>query len=301
MAKYINNKEVENDMVKMYSQGLKLQEIANQYGGISITTVYKVLKAAGTEFKQRYDYKDTWKFKIKDINYFDNIDTEEKAYFLGFLYADGNVHGDKNRVSLKLHKKDEEILIAFSKLIYESYTIRRDGKYVEFAFYNNKMVQDIIKAGCMPNKTFKIKFPSNGIVPNRLLHHFIRGYFDGDGSVGKFYSKKDNKRVNFSNVCGTKHFCKGLLEILRAFNPFMGGRIDDQSNDNICVLRFSSNNVLRFYLYLYQDAHIFLNRKHEKFKEEALYFLGNVKRRENNRDVYDLLIKKIPPMNNFGL
>jgi intein/homing endonuclease len=300
MAKYYGNIKVEKNMVNLYSRGLKLQEIADNYGGISVTTVYKILKKTNIRFKHRYEYKNSWKFQIKDVNFFNIIDTEEKAYFLGFLYADGSVHSNCNRVSLKLQKRDKEILEKLSQLIYHNYDIREDRKSVELTFYNEKMVNDIKKLGCIPNKSLILKFPTLKQVPSNFVRHFIRGYFDGDGSIGSFISKRKKNRVNFANFCGTRQFCERLLELLKLFNPNINARIDDKSNDKICVLRFSRNNVLRLYPYLYENATLFLNRKHLKFCEEVNFFVNNIKRRKNNSDVYNLLVEKIMPVNNFG-
>lgn len=118
--------------------------------------------------------------------YFDNIDCEEKAYFLGFLYADGCNHKNNTKISMFLKEEDKNILIKLNNLLQPTkpLTYRKAG--IGTAQYgiqiSNKRVSDNLNIlGCIPNKTFTLDFPNNNQVPNSFLMIFIRGYFDGDG------------------------------------------------------------------------------------------------------------------------
>lgn len=129
-----------------------------------------------------------------DHNFFNTIDTEEKAYILGFLYADGCNTYDKSKckyiISIAQLEQDIDILnkILFSlHSNYKLYKIVQSEnnkiKYkVEIA--SKRMSLDLIKVGCSPRKTFTITFPDENLYFKKNLYpHFIRGYFDGDGCI----------------------------------------------------------------------------------------------------------------------
>ena len=134
-------------------------------------------------------------------NVFDVINSEEKAYWLGFLYADGNV-SKTNRVRLSLAKEDYEIVEKFSNFIFETNRIKnykrpehketsQDLVYVDVC---NKHISFKLKElGCPPKKTFLLKFPE--WLDDQLYSHFIRGYFDGDGCLSHYKSKQKGRGI----------------------------------------------------------------------------------------------------------
>lgn len=116
-------------------------------------------------------------------DFFNEINTESKAYFLGLLYADGYINDKLKYVELTLHKDDCEIINQF---IVELKSNRKpvfikNKKYCRIIINSEKMVNDLIVLGCTNNKTHTLKFPNN--ISDKLMHHMIRGYFDGDGSI----------------------------------------------------------------------------------------------------------------------
>jgi len=142
----------------------------------------------GTYFKKQI-------IKFNDT-YFENIDTEDKSYWLGFFYADGYVRKrhDSGQFKLKLCKKDKNHIELFKTNIKSEHIItdgvefftknnkKYKSEYSLLNIYSLKLVDDLIKHGCVQNKTQKIRFP---ILKNELIQHFIRGYFDGDGCIYK--------------------------------------------------------------------------------------------------------------------
>lgn len=145
-------------------------------------------------------------------NYFENIDAVDKAYWLGFIYADGSVK--KNRLTIELSKKDEERLNQFlidanidmiishnhKKLNYKNEI--RIYPSVKISFIDKKMYNDLLKIGCIENKTFRMTLPR---LSSELLYDaFLLGYYDGDG-----FEKRHK-------ICsGNKDF---LLEIKNKYN-----------------------------------------------------------------------------------
>ena len=122
----------------------------------------------------------------------------------------------------------------------------------------------MIKHGCYKQKTLILKPPTT--VPDNLLHHFIRGFFDGDGSIikssGKYYEKyhKYLFSINFSCMEEIAYWLKDYFHY--------GSVIKDKRKALSFCYIIGGNNVLEnFYHTLYDDATIFLNRKYERFQE----------------------------------
>ena len=226
-----------------------------------------------------------------DKNFFKKIDSEEKAYFLGILYADGYnwMKGKNKNVSISLQEGDLELLLKLNNLIggnHSIYNIKAKCKNCQNQSklqINSKILcQDLEQLGCVQNKSKVLLFPSINILPPYLVHHFIRGYFDGDGSVweGKRYKtfvkdsrSKNGKRekvihnVKF-NFTGTVSVINGIQEVLVVNNIVKKNKINTSKKINNCVqLEYSGRSQMKkFYNYLYQDATIWLERKKQKFE-----------------------------------
>ena len=147
-----------------------------------------------------------------DYHFFDVIDTEEKAYWLGFLYADGYV--GKDGIELGLCKQDEFHLEKFKTSLKSNTPIKyRNVKgfpQTRIFISSRYLVEKLHNLGCVQNKSLILKFPSIDIVPTYLVRHFIRGYFDGDGSI----SINKEKRCYTAGFVGTQSFLSSILEIL---------------------------------------------------------------------------------------
>ena len=146
---------------------------------------------------------------------------------------------------------------------------------------SDKIVDDLIKLGCPPRKTFEIKFPSNDILPEKLLNHFIRGYFDGDGSISYSERKSTSKiRDKYLHFCitftGTYNLMTGIKQYLNSnIVRFIGDMRSRWNNGkNNYTLSIDGNDIIEKVLdWLYQDSTIFLDRKYQKYlllKEEIV-------------------------------
>ena len=130
--------------------------------------------------------------KVNYVNedYFNKINTSEKAYFLGFIMADGNMYlrsNNKYQFSIKIKSSDKDILLKFAKAIEfnpEKITERneeRNGtitRCAEIKIYNQAFCNSLVNLGVVPRKTGKEYMP---LIPKELEKDFIRGYIDGDG------------------------------------------------------------------------------------------------------------------------
>lgn len=218
---------------------------------------------------------------VKYLGELKEIDTEEKAYLLGQIYGDGlNVsykRKDKNWFSYKTEITstidDTEMYEKLSKLFpFFKLTKYNSQKSVVFLCANQKQLYlDLVGHGMISNKvkhdkTFEFHFPQ---LREDLVHHFIRGYFDADGSAWFPSRKRSRNNLHIEFGCNTKNFLSKINEILLAngMEFTYNERYKTAGNGKryrSCIL-FSSNSSLsrKFANYIYKDATIYLQRKYD--------------------------------------
>lgn len=264
--------QVKAEMTKLYVSGCSCVEVAQKLG-LQERTISRHLRKAGIKIRGR----DFYRSRYVDENFFEVIDSEYKAYWLGFLMADGNVFAFKRNdrdtwqygVNLKLSITDMEHLVLFRKYLKSEATITTFETHyqpygrimAQITIYSRKIACDLINHGCTPKKSLKLIFPST--VPDKLISHLIRGYFDGDGSIS--YNTKLNSWI--LSMEGTESFLTKCQEYLVAhcgvrFTKIINGHGKSKS------LRYCGNKQVRYILdWLYQDATIYLERKYNRYKE----------------------------------
>ena len=261
MPKHITREE-KNKIIDFYkSKPMSIEFVAKHFK-ISNPSVIKILN----EYKiKRYSKVQLFSPELVE-NYFENIDTEEKAYFLGLIITDGCVHntrGKQNLVSITLKEDDKYILDEFKKQIKSNKTITFDGRgCCELNILSNKMTIDLKKYGVIPNKSLRIVFPKN--LPMHLYGHFIRGILDGDGSVS-YYSRINQNRNSHTKAI---RFCQGnklfLQDIINHLNVVCN--IDKiniyQEKENLWSIAYRKNeSMMKLINYIYDNAHIYMKRK----------------------------------------
>ena len=132
-----------------------------------------------------------------DDKFFD-IWSPESAYTFGFLCSDGNVGIKGTYFGLHIHKKDKQIVNLIRNAMKSNQRIREYGNYIDFKIYNKRLTRRLIGLGCTPRKSLTLKFPT---VPDSYINHFVRGYYDGDGSI--FFNKPNTIKIK---LVGTKPF-----------------------------------------------------------------------------------------------
>jgi intein-encoded DNA endonuclease-like protein len=199
-------------------------------------------------------------------HYFGEIDTEEKAYWLGFLYADGCVYHNKTSydVQIMLGIKDFTHLEKFKKAInsdYETKIVQKNyGPEAFFRCSSKKMYQDLLCLGCSPRKTNVITFPN---IPIKLMPHFIRGYFDGDGSFYK--STKNYISCAFVITSGSKDF---IDELYKYFVETLDIKLCVvYQNNSYSIKTTSKEKCYKIYTHLYDQPTIYLDRKNNLIQE----------------------------------
>ena len=199
-------------------------------------------------------------------DFFKQIDTEEKAYWLGFIAADGNIRKDLNCCSIELQRADREHLIKFSKCFDDYYQVQDCDRLFpssKIRIDSKQCCLDLQQYGIIPNKSLILDIKTE-LIPDFLIKHYIRGYFDGDGSIYCSYPNRlngynyDEWGINFVGTYNVLSFFKTYLKI--------SNNIIKKNN----IYELNVNGTLKAYeilSFLYEDAAIYLDRKKEKFKE----------------------------------
>lgn len=258
-----NNTELE--IIKKRNNGLSPTEICKEYN-IDLSQYYRIINRNGRE-----KIIPNKKYYVND-SYFKIIDTEDKAYWLGFLYADGYINDTKgcSYLELGLSSVDRNHVILFSKYIKSNHPIKdRTIKYLKkdgtnclsthIKIYNTKIVNDLIKLGCTNKKSWSITYPK--FLDIEMEPHFIRGYFDGDGSI-----RKRGVNQYEVNIAGNINFINGLKIALeeRSINSYILIR----KKDGLATLNISNKkDCLLFYNLIYdaKKTNCFLVRKKSIF------------------------------------
>lgn len=243
--------------------------IANEFHH-NIKTIKEILLSNGVELRTSSQQHQ----KKFNHDYFKIIDTEEKAYWLGFIYADGCVTNDT--FSVKLSVKDAPHLGKLKKCMESDHNIgiyeSRNGynigkKFCQFSINDKQLVLDLIDNGVCYRKSNILTFPNSSILPDNLVNHFIRGYFDGDGSVYVANKKYGYLGISFD---GDYEFLSSLLSILSAITG-TNSSIYKSSGDNHYSLKIGgTNQVKRFAQYLYSESNISLERKRNIFANNLI-------------------------------
>ena len=227
------------------------------------------------------------KFKVNE-DFFEQIDTPEKAWLLGFIAADGNVNPSNNTLNIVLASEDEEILVKIKSLLDSEHRISRikargnRQEAVVLTIGSKKIFQDLNKIGIIPNKTFLYVFPE--FLSKELIRHFIRGYFDGDGSI--WWSKK-RKRMSFS-ITANYWFNDTLKLILKkelGIKTYSYFRHQDKGNLITQQLYVSGNlQIKKLMNWLYEDSTIHLKRKFDKFNTYIDYIYNTMNTKHYNTE-----------------
>lgn len=223
---------------------------------------------------------------IYNVNehYFDNINSDEKAYILGLFYSDGCIINDSLIFGQTACRK--ELVEKVNETLQSTYPISYDAKRNFYLFkIKNKILTDRLKElGCIEKKSLVLRFDTR-IVPEQFMHSFIRGYFDGDGCIWegkrknvtvKDSSRKGGKRnriihnVKFT-ITGNTVFISELQNYLVKHLNFNKNKLNfskAKTTKHICTLEYSGRKqILAFYNYIYKNCSIYEQNKKDKFEK----------------------------------
>lgn len=271
MPRKIITSELKQEIIKYYlSQPMTMKQVEDKYE-LSHPTVTKILKDV-----PRYS-----KAKLNNPNanerFFKNIDSEEKAYFLGLLISDGNVFKDSTgrqaSISITLNLNDEYILQKFKEVLNVNTSISKDGRGCgQIAIRSNLMADDLKQYGVVPRKSYITYLPK---INDIYMSHLIRGILDGDGSIlAKPSPKQDghNRYLHSISFCGShqlmEDIAKYLYNNLQLKQPIQVYDYQDKNLSDIHIQNYEDMEKVGDWLY--KDATIYLVRKnniYNSFKE----------------------------------
>ena len=270
-----------NTIYQRHINGESLKMISKDLG-IHIQCIYSHFQRNGRKYNKEIVPRHEG-YYVND-NYLDNIDTEDKAYFLGWMLSDGYIN--RNRLFLRLKSTDESIIKEmFSKFSYGFGMYDNKSKTSKaMSVSSNKMIDRLKELGCVENKTF-VKFSIPDISDN-LFRHFVRGYFDGDGSIGKRSARPNQMQVYVCSIDRTflEQLQNKLLQFGIAANineeirKGKAMKLPDGKISYNCVNMYkliipSQKERLKFYEFLYKDCSIKLERKYVLYSE---YYVNTV-------------------------
>jgi hypothetical protein len=216
--------------------------------------------------KRNPDYNSRRRYSI-DEHFFDSIDTEEKAYILGYLTADGCIKSKPGEIKIGLSVKDIDILEQMRRAMKNekplkivtkpSYAFGSEDKAAVMIISCAKMYRSLESCGFSPQKSKHEVFCDK--VPKHLYHHYIRGIFDGDGWFS-YTLKNGTKEVGFG-------MGQSILDSIRNVFCEIGVSEKYTVSPYKKIFRYritSTEDVKKIFDYLYKDATIFLKRKHDK-------------------------------------
>lgn len=267
-----------------YENGTTPKDLAKQYG-LNLQAIYYHLRGASKDAHKenrgvirhgpREKLQDTLvRKRVYTLNqhYFDTIDTEEKAYFFGLLCADGSIHRNGYVVSIELQAPDVAILDALKVAAGSNhpYYVSENSKKNPGWQDTNKltwgskwMAMKLAEQGMMWNKTQNLIFPTS--VPPALVRHFVRGYFDGNGSIFEATNGGQHKSAWAITISSTNAFNEAVAKIM-ADECGVTYHMKDQNGTNGSVRVDGRFQVAKVGEWLYEGATVWMARKREKFE-----------------------------------
>lgn len=248
---------IEKEILESYiNKGLSLKQISKELE-VGYNTVLRYSKKY--ELKSKIGNQGARKHKFNE-DFFKEINTEEKAYWLGFIAADGCIYNNSNawRLQINLKGSDKKHLEQFQKALGSNYKISEKtvgkSEVCQLKINSKILCFDLINLGIIERKSLEVKMPN---LKEDMIRHFIRGYFDGDGNIKNFYDKYNRHRYNFNIVGG--------IDMLNSINENMPCDLDlykiKRDSEIFSLETTMKSKLVSIYDFLYNNATIYLSRK----------------------------------------
>jgi hypothetical protein len=251
-----------NELCKDYKNGVLVKDIQDKYN-ICNQSIDKLVRLGGGVVLNPGERR---KYELNE-HYFDNIDTEIKAYYLGLFYADGTNSENRGYIGITLKEEDKYIIenlfneLGYDRPLTKIYNEGTQRFYYSGSISSKYLSNKFVEYGCMSDKSFKISFPM--WLNENLWHHFIRGYFDGDGCLSIYKKQPLKSAISFTS---NYNFLIEIQKILIRNCKINKTKLSKNANVYSLTVsgRFQLSRVLK---YIYQDANIYLQRKYDKMQE----------------------------------
>jgi len=244
--------------IELKKQGYKRAEIANTFN-ITDWKLKRIISNSGWAEKPP---------TIENKSAFDEY-TEESCYWAGFLAADGNVDS-KGRIRLMLKYDDILHLEKFKKYLQSTHTISSNTttyNRCSFEFTDKNMCEILdLNFNIVPEKSLVMKFPS--FIHSSTMRHFLRGYFDGDGSICESFSNRNSTTATlYTTFCsGSFDFIKFIFEHLTTTIGTQG-HLQDFGTGRKWQIKYNTNDSISLLNYLYKDCKVYLDRKYSLYNQ----------------------------------
>lgn len=242
-------------LFEKYKNGTSLREIGKEVHKDK-GTIKKILLKHGYNIEETKRYGRISDYNI-DESFFENIDTEEKAYWLGFFLGDGYITKDNKSIELALQKQDKEHVEKFKKVLNSSNKIAFKEKVnaYKFSCSSEKLCKDLNKHGVFNNKSLTFTL-NEEILFSKFGRHYLRGLIDANGTI----------HLDKNNCYIVALTCNELVakQFKKYINIFKERNINYKTGSKAVDIRVYSSSAILFIRYLYKNANIYLERKYNK-------------------------------------
>jgi len=302
MPKFIDKEKIkeklDNGLYEQYLNGEINQKQLSKTLAISTDILRDIFDKFGYITKQCYEQNHI------NHEFFNKIETEEQAYIIGFYLADGYLDETNHRVIFNINENDVEILERIKKLISPNQNIYKASSrpnkngyiskpLVGIRINSKQLTADLIKHGIGSRKTYNSNIDLS-FIPDNLMIHFIRGYFDGDGTV---YFKRVKKKIgnktyitencNWSIISHCSNHLYQIQDFLLKKHGIKANILED-SKGNFLISINRKDDFMKMRNVLYDNAHISLTRKKDKY-ENIVFTNTPLKRKvkliENEKEI----------------
>ncbi|MFE4029189.1 LAGLIDADG family homing endonuclease [Priestia sp. YIM B13551] len=239
---------------------------------------------------------------VKSINeeFFDTW-TEESAYVLGYIWADGCLTKNKNNYRVSFCSNDKEIVEKINRVMKSEYAISEYKGSYSTGFSKPRMIKKLRSFGLIERKSLDKKFPVG--IPSEFLRHFVRGYFDGNGYFTYEAWKNGKRRLISGFATGSGVFAEQLSGVVHELGMKHANvqHIDRRKSGRgqYYQMRYYQRDTVKLADVMYKDATIYMERKKKLYEEcsfakageKALAFLFVLTVRK--REVGSILLRKI--------
>ena len=257
---------IDTQVIQKYENGASLASLSRETG-ISTYQLKKFLTSKGIKIRSRneqnkYNPQNQRKYQIND-NFFSE-QSPNMAYLLGFFAADGCIYEKDNGIKLTLASIDRPFIEQINNLLDSTYPIKdyetKDGyKNSELRFTSAQIKKDFAEYNIVPRKTYNFKFPSK--LKKEFYRDFIRGYFDGDGSI----STAGPHAIRWQLCSHETDILEKIVEFFEA-QGVPKATIQKASGKEIYFIQYSSVPTRQIFDILYYNGCFCLPRKYKKYK-----------------------------------
>lgn len=269
MPSKIINDDLKQEIKQYYlSKPMTKKQVCQKFN-LSEPTIIKILKEVPNWPKAKINNPNLKEDFFRDIN------SEEKAYFLGLLIADGNVFKDNTgrqaSISITLDLEDEYMLLKFKEILNTNTNIGYDGRGCgQIAIRSNIMAKDLAQYGVVPRKSAITYLPK---INDTYMNHLIRGIFDGDGSIRAIETQQNNRFAHYIGFCGTHQLMTDISNYCEKLNLKTIPKVYDYADKELSDIKIQGkDDMYIFGEWLYKNATIYLTRKKDKYNYFKSYY-----------------------------